>query len=164
MMESLGVVFVFFMLLSLALIFYGAFQKDKITELRGEKTDLDIVSLSQTITSLPELKCSEQNSIDENCYDLLNIQILSHYMNDSDGFLSPNNVRTRVFYTQLFKNSNITINVYDEKNNNFTTYPVYYNNDDNKSSTRNNLLPITIKDSRNGEFYFGILNLAIFTD
>lgn len=167
MFETIGVLFVFFLLLAFGLIFYAGFQKDNVSNLQSDKTELELVSIAQTIEALTELKCSEQTSITENCYDLLSIEIFSRYMkNTSPGlFLHVGSPNTRIHYLSIFKNSNITVAVFNESSGNFTNYPIYYNDErdeKNKIGRRTNYVPITIKDSRNDEFYFGILYLTVF--
>ena len=110
------------------MIFYAGYQKDKVKDLEVGKTELDLVTLNQIVSNLPELKCSEQNSITQNCYDLVNIEVLNESM---PTFLSPNNPYTRLYYIQLLKNSIISVSKYNEHNDSFTNYTIYNLNEDN---------------------------------
>ncbi len=157
MFETIGVLFVFFILLAFGLIFYAGFQKDSTQGIQDEHVELKLVSIAQTISSLPELKCSEQDSIDENCYDLLSLEILSSKMDDfmDDGVI-------RNYFTSMFDYSNITIEVFNEKNKTFKKYELYYENSFGYKGVRTIYVPITVIDSRNGEYYFGVLYLSVF--
>lgn len=162
MIETIGVLFVFFLLLGFGLIFYGGYRQDQIKKLSSEKDELELITAAQIISTMPELKCSEENSITENCYDLVAVEALSNLMNDVNGFMSPNNPYSRIYYVTTFKSANITIGIYDERNNSMNKHNIYYNREPGKFNRRTNYVPITLKDSRTGEFYFGILYLTIF--
>lgn len=159
MFETIGVLFVFFILLAFGLIFYAGFQKDSTQSIQDDDVELRLVSIAQTISGLPEIKCSEQDSIDENCYDLLSLEVLSSKMNEfmDDGVI-------RNYFTSMFDYSNITIDVFYEKNRTFKRYPLYYENSIGYKNIRTNYVPITIIDSRDGEYYFGVLYLSVFVE
>ena len=162
--ETIGVLFVFFFLLMFGLIFYSSFQKESLNDIDEEKKELELVSLAQTISSLPELKCSEQKSIKETCFDLLSFKVLTDKM---DEFMTDD--RKRLYFYSLFRSSNITLDVFymdeeDMKDSRFKRFEMYYNNEENLTGVRTNYVPITVRDPTNGELYFGVLYLTIFTE
>ena len=163
MMETIAVLFIFFMLLTFGLIFYANFQKSKMEEISDEGKDLELVTIVQTIRALPELKCSDQSSITENCFDLLSLTSLKNNLELGELFMKDGSYY-RDYFTSFLFDANITLEVYDEKNNQMSTLPIYSNpyRDTNKNNVATNFVPITLLDSRTGEYHFGMLYIRVY--
>src|SRR3989338_11111792 len=73
--ETIGVVFVFMILVTLGFIFYGFVAKTGAQEKQQENVQLDAVKKAQIISSLPELQCSEDNDVTENCVDYYRLTV-----------------------------------------------------------------------------------------
>ncbi|MBS3106323.1 hypothetical protein J4419_01500 [Candidatus Woesearchaeota archaeon] len=74
MMETVAILFIFFILISLGFIFYTQVAKQSIATKAEEFQDLTAIQVAQLAGSLPELQCSEQNIVKENCIDYLKAQ------------------------------------------------------------------------------------------
>ena len=68
------------------------------------------------------------------------------------------------YFYSMFRESNISLKVFYDNgiSLNSDSYYLYYEKPDQIKSVRTNYVPITIRDSRNGEFYFGVLYLQSF--
>ena len=70
MFEIIVVLFVFFLLIGFGLIFYAGMQKRSSTEDSKRVLELRAVRVAQIASTLPELQCSLDNAVRENCIEV----------------------------------------------------------------------------------------------
>jgi hypothetical protein len=75
-MESIAVLGVFTILIVLGIFFYfKVFRSDSVQE-NDEKMQLTAVEIAQRASTMPELQCSENNVVRDNCVDKLKMDIV----------------------------------------------------------------------------------------
>lgn len=74
MMETIMVMFVLFAILVIAIIFFFNFQKGGIQEQASQNNGAKAVEVSQFVSSMIELQCSQEDIRDFNCFDLYRME------------------------------------------------------------------------------------------
>ena len=143
--ETIAVLFVFFILIIIGFIFYVKVIKSNIQSESEELSQLKSVGIAQRIMFLPELQCSEDNIIIDNCIDILKLEFAKDIMK--------NNV---IYYYDLLEFSDISIsqiyptqrewNIYSRKTEGFA----------NKFVTN---VPISLYDPTARKYGFGVLTI-----
>lgn len=95
MMETLSTLFVFIIIITLALIVYGSISKSSLEQKQDEFAELRDAQIAQISSSLPEFQCSSLNILDEVCYDVLKLDAASQIQ--------------KSYYFDLFGYSTLTI-------------------------------------------------------
>lgn len=99
--ENIAIMIVFFILLAMGLLFYGAWQRGTIKESIQEQFTKEAIKIALTVSYLPEVICSQDNYVVENCFDEYKVFSLSRLIEaDDESFLN---------YEALFHDSRITI-------------------------------------------------------
>jgi 4-hydroxyphenylpyruvate dioxygenase-like putative hemolysin len=138
MIETIGVLIVFMILVVFGFIFYSQVQKSTFETKETEFSQLSAIEVAQKALFMPEIKCPLDV---EGCVDYLKMQAASNVMDEH-----------RVFYYDIFGYANITVQeVFPEKNS-WTIYQNIYNS--SRSSTR---IPINIYDADTDSYRFGIM-------
>jgi hypothetical protein len=84
LMETIGVLFIFFILVLFGLIFYFKFQEVSFAEKQIERTALDAIDTTLVTLFLPELQCSNGRAeSDDNCVDLVKLRMLQKVLDES---------------------------------------------------------------------------------
>ena len=96
--ETVAVLFVFFILVIIGIIFYVKIIRGNIESEIQEASQLSSIGIAQRVMFLPELQCSNDNVIKENCIDILKL-------NNAENLMSGN----EVYYYDLFEFSNIIV-------------------------------------------------------
>ncbi len=152
--ESIGVIVVITFLMVMGIVVYHRFRQESIQEQIREKKEIDAVSLSNTITSLPELKCSAFSSEGVSCLDLYKIKAISGYLKQKDNEIN----YYRDYYYDYFYNANISVmQVYPEEK----TYTIYYE-EGSTSNIDQIQVPVTIYDPVDETNGFGFLVIKVF--
>ena len=100
MMETIGVLVIFFIIIVLSLVFYFKVNKNTSDQLGDEFKGLERIKLAQQFAvSLPELQCSEYGIIDSACID--------EYMLESA--IPTFELYKNTYYFNLFGYSKITV-------------------------------------------------------
>lgn len=101
MTETIAVMFVFFILLVLAIVFYARIQTAGIITESEEQFIKKAIGISQIISFLPEVQCSQENVVKENCFDKLKLKGFNNVIaSDNDN---------KLYYYDQFGFANITI-------------------------------------------------------
>ena len=74
MMETIAVLFIFFILVVMGFVFYAKIHKGNLGQQKEESVQLNAIEIAQRASSLPELQCSEDNIVNDNCIDLLKLE------------------------------------------------------------------------------------------
>lgn len=81
--ETIAVLFVFFILIAIGFIFYAKIIKGNIESEKEEFSQLKSIGIAQRVMFLPELQCSEDNIIRDNCIDVLKLESTQNVMSAS---------------------------------------------------------------------------------
>lgn len=147
--ETIAVLLVFFVLVVVGFIFYVKIIKGNIELEIEESEQLRSVGITQRVMFLPELQCSEDNIIIENCIDILKLESSQNIMN-----------KFEINYYDLLEFSNISI---------FEIYPgeLQWNIYSRETSDFNNKfvtnVPISLYDPIIRKHKFGVLTIETFS-
>ncbi|HIH46939.1 MAG: hypothetical protein QT07_C0007G0024 [archaeon GW2011_AR16] len=164
--ETIMVLLVFFIIITIGLVIYGTYQAGQIKQSIREAFDRDAVVIALRVSFLPEVTCSENNVVEENCFDIEKIRAFKSEMvngaND-DMFL---------FYVGDLKKSKISVKqLFPLPVENQVTE--LYNNipPENERAEQHEIIPtfipISLKDPtrRAGkEYAFGVLTVEVYKE
>ena len=144
MLETIAVIFAFFMLAAFGFVFYANMQtsSDKV-KFEAEK-DTMMLKIAKQAVSLPELQCNNRMY----CIDEINIEAFKYYLHE--------NSET---YYDLFKDSEIKVKkVYPP-----TTDPEITIYSRQKGSSKKTIwMPISLYNSSSDRTSFGILRVDLY--
>ena len=151
MIETIAILIVFFMLVVFGLIFYTKVMKGSYTVKLEEKTQLRAIELAQRASFLPELQCSEENIIKDDCIDLLKLEAASAIMAREEN---------KIHYYDLLEFSTITIKEIYPDGSSYTIYSRPLIDYKNKISTP---VPISLYNPKTKTNAFGIMTVDLYT-
>lgn len=148
MAETIAVLFVFFILVVIGFIFYVKVIKGNIELEKEELSQLKSIGIAQRVMYLPEVQCSEDNIIIDNCIDVLKLDSAQKLMAENE-----------IYYYDLLEFSDISIaqiypgsakwNIYSRKTSDFKS----------KFSTN---VPISLYNPNTRKHGFGVLTIETF--
>ena len=83
MMETIAVLAIFFILVAIGLIFYSSVVTRNVAIEKEGNNQLNAVRIVQMASFLPELQCSQENIIIDNCIDILNLESMPEVINEN---------------------------------------------------------------------------------
>jgi hypothetical protein len=137
MAETIAILLVFFIILGLSLTFYGAFQAGSIREGFREQFEKEAIRIALVVSNLPEMACTDDNQLTQNCMDKLKLQALAGLARqggDEAAFL---------FYQTEFRDSKVTI---QEVFPDVEEFVIYDNAPENFTEMIPTFIPLAIKD------------------
>jgi hypothetical protein len=149
--ETIAVLIVFFMILFFGIFFYANIERKNIQERLETMEEKKSIDISQTISFLPELKCTTGNITKSLCIDKLkkdvfSEQIGSQYSRYYQSLFS----NTKIELAEIYPNSGDYILIYEGTTSEqyFTTY-----------------VPISVFDPTNypGRYTIGLLKITYYT-
>ncbi|MBD3319090.1 hypothetical protein GF342_04235 [Candidatus Woesearchaeota archaeon] len=116
MFETLGVLFVFIILLGISLALYSFVQQGNVEDALSQQAAKKATVLATKATNVPELDCSRIGFTRTKCVDLLKLQSINYVLNSSraareyyfDVFQT-----ARIVIYQLWPQSNMSVTLYD---------------------------------------------------
>ena len=84
MLETIAVLFIFFILIAIGLVFYSNVLRNNIQLQKEESVQLNAIEVAQRASSLPELQCSEDNIVSDNCIDILKLDAAPSIIQDNE--------------------------------------------------------------------------------
>lgn len=146
--ENMVILFIFFLLIGLAFIFYGKFSRQS-TEIESYKSkSLKAIKVSELVSFFPEVRCSEENIPISNCFDLLRLEAAENTIQDNERYYLGILSFSKIAIEQIYPDSK-TIILYDRKPaGKFGEIP-----------TR---IPITIYNPLLDSYTMGILNVVLY--
>lgn len=147
LMETVGVLLVFFVLLAIGMIFYGQYQKSEILKQQRELIVSDAISKTIRIMYLSELQCTRNKAPSEGCIDIERLKLFNETIEDNMDY-----------YKHIFGNSKIVVRELYPHNRTFAVYEVGRSR--NSFSTP---IPVTLYDPVRDLNYFGVLNVEIYS-
>jgi hypothetical protein len=145
MMETTGVLMVFFIILVIGLVFYANLRMGGVKEQIGEYREQRLIENMQKLLFLPELQCSRQGVEVYTCVDLLKIKALSKVMNVSSN---------KIYYSDELGNSLVTVQEIYPGNNTYILYDRLGN-----GSLSSSFIPISLWDPLTDSFHMGLLTV-----
>lgn len=164
MMETIGVIFIFFIIVLFGSIFYFKFQEISFQNqqeelLAGQAMDLTLVTLF-----FPEVQCSQgEAEAEDNCIDMSKVRALNNMMDDNPRYVTD-------YYFNVFGYANITVNMVYPVEHTWTIYEfektaidengTEYSSWDRKEAT---YFVVTLRDNFQGFGYDSTLS-PLFTN
>jgi len=148
MMETIAVLFIFFILIVLGFVFYAKVLKGNIGLQKEESMQLNSIEIAQRASSLPELQCSEDNIISDNCIDMLKLEIASKLMQENEAY----------YYDRLLFSS-IRINEIYPSEKEWILYKRPLEDFSSKITTN---IPISLFEPIGNKHSFGIMTVELF--
>tara|TARA_Y100000294_G_C8533947_1_gene328211 strand:- start:650 stop:1129 length:480 start_codon:yes stop_codon:yes gene_type:complete len=149
MLETISVLAIFFVLVMLGLIFYSKALTSSIGTDKEESIQLDAIRISQKISFLPELQCSQQNIVKDNCIDVQKLEAMPEIIKENE-----------VPYFDQLSFSRIIVNEIYPGENEWVLYDRPLNDYNHKIATN---IPISIFDPIENKNAFGIINVETFS-
>ena len=149
MMETIAVLAVFFILVVLGFVFYSNSINDKYAVDNSEIVQLNAVKISQRISSLPELQCSQDNIILDNCIDELKLNVFHDVVTDN-----------KIHYFDLFSFSRISVSKVYPKNGGVLLYDVPLEGHSYKMVSN---IPISLWDPIKDKISFGVITIETYS-
>jgi len=149
-LETIAVLLVFFMILAFGLIFYANAQRRSLLAEQDMENTHAAIQIAQLISFSPGLQCSNDNIVEDDCFDILKLQ----------GF-SNQHAQNQLFFYDIFKYSKISVEeVYPDSH----TWDIYINQpppaqDRGAESIE---IPLLLKDASKSQYYFGVLHVKVY--
>jgi len=145
--ETIAVLIIFFFLIVIGVAFYMNVSKSSIAANMEEMIAQDSIKIAQAVSFMPELQCSSENIVDDNCYDLYKIGPVTKVVNTN-----------RLYYLPFFSTSTIIIS---------QLYPtkkewLLYNFTGNRTAAIYTYIPISLYNATTKKYSFGVLNIGYF--
>ena len=149
MLETILVIFVFFILLVSGFVFYTRFVKSGIEEGRYDSAQKRSIAVANKVMFLPEVLCSQDNSIREDCIDLIKLDSAKVIINAN-----------QLFYHDILEFSNVTITQVYPTSARWELYSAIPKGYKEKFITN---VPVRIYDEEIDKDRFGILTVETFS-
>ncbi|MBW2967494.1 hypothetical protein KY362_03335 [Candidatus Woesearchaeota archaeon] len=148
--ETIAIMFIFFILLIVAAVFYMNVQRSTAVREIGEAYELRSVELSQIISFLPEVQCTEFNIVQASCFDLYKMMAMSAVRQDP---------KVQDLYMREFGTTTIRlVEVYPAE----AEWVLYDNAAEHFTSAPITHIPISLYNATADEFYFGVLEITTY--
>lgn len=160
MFETISVLVVFFFLMAFGFAFYSRQQQTSALRNLDEGFDLKTIDIIQRVSNLPELQCSSENIIKENCFDLGKV-------NSFAGIASNH----KQYYHSLFDYSKIRLElIYPDTLPSPPPSPApppppweLYNNEPLEWSYKSeDQIPMSLYDARERKYYATVLIVEVY--
>lgn len=148
MMETIAILFIFFILVFIGLIFFFRIMKSNVADEIEEAKELSAIEAAQIASSLPELQCSQNNIIESNCIDILKLENAVEVVNTTT-------------YFDLFSYSRITVQ--QKYPLPYTNWTLYEKKPVNVTEVRPTYFPISLFDPKTQYYYFGVMIVDAYT-
>ncbi len=146
MMETIAVLFIFFIMVFIGIIFYSRIMRSSLQEEVDRIQSLEIIAIDQLASSLPELQCSQNSIMRGNCIDLYKLSAAEDVILPED-------------YFDIFGYANITVyEVYPGAE----EYPLYSFRSNRTRSKLTTFLPISLYQPKEENYRFGVMKIEVF--
>ncbi len=155
--ETIAVLFIFFILLAVGMAFWFKYKQVSVAE------DIDLgkiesgIRLTQVVSFLPEVQCTRNNIVVDNCFDYHKLMAL-HWLNMKTVEGEPNPLYNDQdeYYYDIFGPAFIYIEQIYPKS---TSKILLYNKTLDRVSKERVQVPVTIYHPIKNEHYFGVLTV-----
>ncbi len=150
MTETIGVMFIFFLLVIFGFVFYARIQATSYQGLIIEENEKRAVEVAQRAFTLPELQCSSNNIVTDNCIDILKLEAMSNMLK-ADQTLQVN-------YYDNFESSKLIVR---------QIYPIkkewlIYDRNVTGTGYLFTPIPVSLYDPVSNKYNFGILEVTYY--
>ena len=143
--ETIAVLFVFFILIIVGFMFYVKVIKGNIELEKDELSQLMSIGIAQRVMFLPEVQCSEDNIIIDNCIDILKLDSAQKLMRENE-----------VYYYDMLEFSDVSIlQIYPIE----AKWSIYSRKTDDFRNKFLTNVPISLYDPASRKHGFGILSV-----
>lgn len=143
--ETIAVLFVFFILIIVGFIFYVKVIKGNIELEKEELSELRSIGIAQRVMFLPELQCSKDNVVRENCIDILKLDSAKKLMKDNE-----------IYYYDLLGFSDVGVSqIYPTQ----AKWSIYSRKTEDYKNIFVTNIPVTLYDPYSDKNGFGILTI-----
>lgn len=152
MFETIAVLLIFFVLVGFGLIFYGRIQAGSFQATQEENFELKAIQTAQLVSFLPELQCSSDGIITDDCFDILKVEALREFINQTP------NIRNEYYY-DLFGFSSISIEqIYPPG----VSWLIYEKTTERTKAKSSIMIPVSLYNASSREYNFGVLNIDVY--
>jgi len=145
-METIAILFVFFILVALGVVFFTKVAASNIQKDVEKFQELSKIQIAQIASSLPELQCSQDNVVRPNCVDTLKAET----------------VQLGTEYFDLFAYSTITVEqIFPAGSGN--KHIIYDKQPNEMKSKLTSYFPISMYDARDNNYYFGVMLIEVYS-
>ena len=155
--ETVFVVIIIMIILIIGIVFYSRAQEGSFREQQREQRILRLISLAHSISSWPELECSNLESREYDCIDRLKLDI-------AEEFISSNRQNSSFafnYYNDLLRRSSITVHEVYSYNSTLQDW-VIYNNTAGRGNSESVFVPVNIYDPVEQVFTFAVMELRAY--
>lgn len=156
MVETIGILIIFFLLLVFGFNFFGNVGAGQVEKSRNKAFELKSIEVAQTILFLAELQCTEQESVDIDCIDIEKMKAFRNIAYNKTNPLFMDSAR--LHYFNMFGKARISLHEVYPANNSWTFYDNFNVTRTRKLTTN---LPVTIFHPIGNSFSFGYLQIEV---
>ena len=122
--------------------------RSNIESEKEEERQLKAIEIAQRVSFLPELQCSNNNIVDDNCIDILKLDAASNIIKNNEAY----------YYNKLFFSTATIKEIYPD----YRNWAVYNRTiSDYKSKITTNV-PIALFDPTLKKYHFGVMTIDVF--
>ncbi len=152
MFETIAILLIFFVLIGFGLIFYGRIQGQSFQEKQEEDFELKAIQTAQLVSFLPELQCSSNGVIVDDCFDILKIKALKEFIQHNPNIGNE-------YYFDFFGFSRITIEqIYLTP----ASWLIYEKTSEKTKAESSIMIPVSLYDPTLRAYNFGILTVDVY--
>ena len=146
--ETIAILIVFFFIVAFGLVFYSQMQSRGVKSELQERYELRSMNTAQLANYLPEIQCSSENIVVDNCFNLVKLEHFSEVASDS-----------RLYYYNLFYSSNITVmQVYPSEK----SWKLYSNVQPDWTENSKSQIPILLYDPIEKRYNTGVVLIEVY--
>ncbi len=154
MIETISVLFIFFILIIIGVVFFARVQGWGMKTQIEEAVQKKAVNIVQIASFLPELQCSEENVVKDNCIDIKKAEVVKDIFTDNIDYYFDIFGYAKIEIIEIYfagtPGLSDTVKMYDR------TLP------DSKSQLVTKV-PILLKDPINKKYNFGLMNITTYS-
>ena len=149
-LETIIVLAIFFILVIFVFVYYSKITESNIEIKEVENLQLNAIRIAEKVLFLPEIQCSQDNVVVDNCVDLLNVAAALDVITSNE-----------IHYFDMFSFSRISIEeIYPDTE----EIAILYDRSLESYSSKEVInLPILLFDSLNDENSFGVIVVEVFS-
>lgn len=150
MTETIGVMFVFFLLVVFGFVFYARIQASNYQNTLIEENEKRAVEVAQRASTLPELQCSSNNIVTDNCIDIQKLESMSNMLKSNQDL--------QISYYDSFESSRLIVKQIYPSKKEWLIYERIVNN----TGFLFTPIPLSLYDPINNRYNFGILEVTYY--
>ena len=154
MFETIAVLLIFFFLLAIGLVFYARLRKSSLSEKHDESFELEAIETAQLISFLPELQCSNNNIVVDDCFDTLKLDAFAEMVAGDEELKNE-------YYYSIMGYSIITIEeIYPDPGS--ERWEIYKKEPASTKTKLSFQIPVLLYDPLERSYSFGVMNLEVY--